>query len=173
MERNVKMMHQHGIMGVVFGMLHSDGRIDKERTRRLIELARPMQVTFHRAFDMANDPYRALDDLLELGVDRLLTSGQELNAMRGLGLITELQKRAGDDMIIMPAVEVTVENARHIVEAAKVREIHVGSNVERQIQTGMKYQNPRVSMGDDFELPEFAMPYTSAELVREIADAIS
>lgn len=173
MERNVKMMHQHGIMGVVFGMLHPDGRIDRERTRRLIELARPMQVTFHRAFDMARDPYEALDDLLDLGVDRLLTSGQELNAMRGLGLIAELQKRAGDDLIVMPAVEVTVENARHIVEVARVREIHVGSNVERWVPTGMQYQNPRVSMGDDFELPEFAMPVTSAELVRQIVDVIN
>ena len=172
MEQNVKMMHQHGIMGIVFGMLLPDGQIDKARMRRLIDLARPMQVTCHRAFDMSRDPFESLDLLLELGVDRLLTSGQELNAMRGLGLIAELQKRAGNDMTIMPAVEVTVENARHIVQTANLREIHIGSNVERQVPTGMRYQNPRVSMGDDFELPEYAMPYTSAELVREIVDAV-
>ncbi|MEM7114432.1 MAG: copper homeostasis protein CutC [Chloroflexota bacterium] len=173
MEQDVKLMHQHGVMGVVFGMLLPNGRIDKERTRRLLDLARPMQVTFHRAFDMSRDPFEALDDLLELGVDRILTSGQELTAMRGLDLLTKLQARAGDDLIIMPAVEVTAENARHIVETTKVREIHIGSNVERQIPSGMVYQNPRVSMGDDTELPEYAMPYTSAALVREVVEAVS
>ncbi|MGB1249416.1 MAG: copper homeostasis protein CutC [Candidatus Promineifilaceae bacterium] len=172
MAQNVKMMHQHGIQGVVFGMLLPDGQIDKKRMQRLIELARPMEVTCHRAFDMSRDPFEALDTLLELGVDRLLTSGQELNALRGLDLLTKLQQRAGDDLIIMPAVEVTVENARQIVETAKVREIHIGSNVERQRQTGMCYQNPRVSMGDDFELPEYSMPYTSAELVQEIVEQV-
>lgn len=172
MEQDVKLMHQHGVQGVVFGMLLANGRIDKERTRRLLELARPMEVTFHRAFDMARDPYEALDDLLELGVDRLLTSGQELTAMRGLGLIRELQARAGNALTLMPAVEVTAENARHIVETTNVREIHIGSNVERPLPSRMAYQNPRVSMGDDTELPEYAMPYTAADLVQEVVSAV-
>ena len=173
MRRNVKMMHQHGIMGVVFGMLNPDSTIDKERTRELLELARPMQVTFHRAFDMTRDPLAALDTLLDLGIDRVLTSGQELTAWHGLPLITELQKRAGDDMVIMPAVQVTVDNAREIVQNASLREIHVGSNVERLRPSQMTFKNEKASMGDDVELPEYAMPYTDAALVNEIVTAVA
>ena len=171
--RDTKLMHGRGITGVVFGLLNPDGTIDRERTQKLIELARPLPVTFHRAFDMTRDPLAALDTLLELGVDRLLTSGQELTAWQGLPLIAELQKRAGAAMTIMPAVQVTVENARQIVTTAKLREIHIGSNVERQIPSQMIYQNPRVAMGDDTDLPEYAMPYTNAELVREIVAAVA
>ena len=171
--RDTKLMHQHEISGVVFGLLNPNGTIDKERTAKLIELARPFPVTFHRAFDMTRDPFEALDTLLELGVDRLLTSGQELTAWQGLPLISELQKRAGEAMIIMPAVQVTAANAREIVQTAGLHEIHIGSNVERQIPSGMVYQNPRVAMGDDTELPEYAMPYTAADLVNEIVQAVA
>ena len=172
MRRNVKMMHQHGVIGVVFGMLQPDGTIDRARTAELIDLARPMQVTFHRAFDMTRDPYEALDALLALGVDRILTSGQALTALDGLDVITELQKRAADKLIIMPAVEVTAVNARHIVTTANLREIHIGSNVETQRASGMTFQNKVASMGDDIALPEYSMPYTSAALVREIVEAV-
>ena len=173
MRENVKRMHEFGIMGVVFGILKPNGTIDVDRTRALLELARPMQVTFHRAFDMTRDPYEALDQLLELGVERLLTSGQERTAWQGLPLITELQRRAGKEIIVMPAVQVTAENARALVAAANLREIHVGSNVERMRPSRMTFRNPRSSMGDDTELPEYAMPVADAALVREIVEAIS
>lgn len=172
MRRDVKLMHQHHVTGVVFGMLKPDGTIDQDRTAELIDLARPMQVTFHRAFDMTRDPHEALDTLLAAGVDRVLTSGQAPTAMQGLPLIAELQQRAGDGLIIMPAVEVTAANARHIVQTANLREIHIGSNVEEQVASRMRFQNQTVSMGDDTGLPEYTMPYTSATLVREIVDAV-
>ena len=173
MRRDVKMMHQHGVMGVVFGMLTPDGQIDKARTAELIELARPMQVTFHRAFDMAEDPYKALDELMSLGVDRILTSGQALTASAGLPVIAELQRRAGADLIIMPAVDITPANVLHIVQQANLREIHVGSTVSTQVTSKMAYQNNRVSMGDDTELPEYAMPYTSAALVSKMVEILN
>ncbi len=72
-----------GAKGVVFGLLTPDGKIDKQRTRQLIELARPMTVTFHRAFDLCQNPDEALEDLIDLGIDRLLTSGQKAEALRG------------------------------------------------------------------------------------------
>jgi copper homeostasis protein len=79
-----------GANGVVFGLLKPNGRIDKPRTRELIELARPMSVTFHRAFDLCRDPGEGLDDLIELGVDRLLTSGQNADALSGADCIKAL-----------------------------------------------------------------------------------
>ena len=172
MKRNTAMMRQHDIMGVVFGMLNADGTIDRNRMRELIDLARPLKVTCHRAFDMCRDPFEAIDILLELGVDRLLTSGQELTASKGMGLIAKLQQHVGDEMILMPAVEVTVENVAEIIATTKVREVHVGSNVESPIPSGMRYQNPRVSMGDDTSLDEFAMATTDAKKVAELISQI-
>ena len=114
MRRNVKLMQRANVTGVVFGMLNPNGTIDVERTRELIDLAGPLQVTFHRAFDMSRDPFEALDALLACGVHRILTSGQAPTALEGLDLITQLQKRAGEACIILPAVNITAENAHHI-----------------------------------------------------------
>lgn len=173
MRRDTSRMHQYNVMGVVFGILTPEGRVDKQRTAELIERARPLQVTFHRAFDMTRDPLEALDDLLALGVDRILTSGQALTAMQGLETIAKLQKRAEADMIIMPAVGVNADNARHIIEIANIREIHIGSDVESKVASHMTFQNPRVAMGDDIELLEYSMPYTAAALVREVTQAVN
>lgn len=173
MRRDTKRMHQHKVMGVVFGMLNSDGTVDQKRTAELIDLARPLQVTFHRAFDMTRDPLEALDTLMELGVERILTSGQALTAMQGLETIAKLQKRAANDLIIMPAVGVSANNARHIIDTANVREIHIGSDVETNVVSGMSFQNPHVAMGDDTELPEYTMPYTTSTLVNAVVKTVN
>ncbi len=172
MVRDVRFLQQQPVTGIVFGMLLPDGRVDVERTRRLIDLARPMQVTFHRAFDMSRDPFEALDSLSELGVERILTSGQQPTAAQGLPLITALQKQAGDGLIIMPAVAISAENAAEIVRTSGVRELHIGSNASHQLTSGMQFQNAHSSMGDDLSLSEYALTYTSAAKVRTIVDAV-
>ena len=98
--------------GVVIGLLTADGEIDAERTRALIALARPLSVTFHRAFDVTADPFGALETLIGLGVDRVLTSGQEASVLEGLPLIVELMQRAGDRIIIMPGGGITGAQCR-------------------------------------------------------------
>jgi len=110
--------------GVVIGLLTADGEIDEKRTRALIELARPLSVTFHRAFDVAADPFGALETLIKLGVDRVLTSGQEATALEGLPLIAELIERAGDRIVIMPGGGITARNVERIVTQARPRELH-------------------------------------------------
>ena len=102
MRRDVELAKRLGADGVVIGLLTEDATVDLERTRTLVELARPMSVTFHRAFDMARDPYQALEDLVSLGVDRVLTSGQEASVVEGLDLLAELVRRAGDRIVVMP-----------------------------------------------------------------------
>ncbi|MEO1087359.1 MAG: copper homeostasis protein CutC, partial [Acidobacteriota bacterium] len=96
-----------GADGVVFGVLCADGTVDRDATARLIDAARPMSVTFHRAFDMTRDPFEALDALIELGVDRLLTSGQEATVADGVELLTALVERAGDRLVVMPGCGLT------------------------------------------------------------------
>jgi copper homeostasis protein len=105
MKSDIEMAKAEGADGVVIGLLTAAGGVDMARTRELISLARPLSMTFHRAFDMTPDPFRALEALIELGVDRVLTSGQEATVLEGLPLIVEFMKRAGDRIVIMPAAE--------------------------------------------------------------------
>ena len=94
MLRDIEEAKRLVVHGVVFGILTPDGRVDKMRTKQLIEAARPLSVSFHRAFDMTVDPLQALEDLIDLGVDRILTSGQEPSVSEGTALIAELVRRA-------------------------------------------------------------------------------
>ena len=94
MRRDIEMAKSAGVQGVVVGILQSDGGIDTRRTRELIAVARPLSITFHRAFDMCRDPREALAELIDMGVDTLLTSGQAATAEAGIPLIAELVARA-------------------------------------------------------------------------------
>ena len=145
MRRDIEEAKRLGVHGVVFGLLTADGKIDKDRTAKLIEEARPLRVTFHRAFDMTIDPFEALEDLIELGVDRILTSGQEPSTDKGIHLIAELVKRAGDRVIILPGCGIKEDNIRELVSKTGVQECHVTG--KHQIPSEMTYTNPRVFMG--------------------------
>lgn len=105
MKLDIEFAKQFNVAGVVLGILNENGTVDKKRTKILIDLVRPMQVTFHRAFDMARDPFEALDDLIELGIDRVLTSGQELTVVEGMETLKKLIDKAGDKIIILPGGE--------------------------------------------------------------------
>jgi copper homeostasis protein len=111
--------------GVVFGVLRSDGSVDAEETARLVALARPMSVTFHRAFDEASDPMQALEALASAGIDRLLTSGQQPTAMEGAGLIGQLVARSRGRVAIMAGAGIGAGNAGDIIRKTGVNEIHV------------------------------------------------
>ena len=99
---DIELCKQLKVHGVVFGCLTKDGDIDVPLMRRLIETAKPLSVTCHRAFDVCRDPFAALEQLIELGCDRILTSGQQSDAVKGIPLIAELVKRAAGRIIIMP-----------------------------------------------------------------------
>ena len=145
MRREVKVARDLGANGIVIGCLNSDGTIDVEHSKALIELARPLNVTFHRAFDMTRDAFEALDTLIELGVDRILTSGQEPTVLEGAELIASLREKAGERVIILPGGGVTERNLAKIVELTGVSEIHIGTR--QPVESGMKFRNERVYMG--------------------------
>lgn len=158
-----------GADGIVLGLLRPDGTVDEERTRELVALARPLPVTFHRAFDMTRDPFEALDALVRLGVDRILTSGQEPSVVEGLELITELVRRAAGRVIIMPGGGVTARNVASIVHASGVREVHFASLEPREGR--MQYRNPRVFMGGTLRPPEYSQDVTRPESVATVIGA--
>jgi copper homeostasis protein len=110
--------------GVVIGLLNADGTIDKKRTAKLIEAAYPLGVTFHRAFDRCLDPFEALEQLIDIGCERILTSGQQPAAPDGVGLIAELNKKADERIIIMPGSGVRKENIKMLAEKTGCKEFH-------------------------------------------------
>ena len=130
----------------------------------ITELARPMSVTFHRAFDMCRDPYKALDQLIEIGVDRILTSGQKNMAPDGVGLIAELIKLAGDRVIIMPGAGLEPENIKEFHRKVKAKEYH--STLSAPIESTMQYRRSDVYMGGLSAIPEFSWLQTSVDRVR-------
>lgn len=152
--------------GVVIGLLEADGTVDAGRTRDLIAQARPLSVTFHRAFDMTPDSFEALATLIELGVDRVLTSGQETTVLEGLPVIAELVRRAGDRIIVMPGGGITARNVERIVGALQPREIHFAAL--EPMPGGMRFRRDHVFMGGELRPPEYDRLVTSAAAVRSV-----
>ena len=165
MRRDVALAKRLGAHGVVFGILRPDGTVDTERSRALIELARPLSVTFHRAFDVTRDPYQALEDLIELGVDRVLTSGQEISVLEGLDLIADLVCKAAGRIIIMPGGG-TERNIKKVVSCCGVNEVHVIAPTV--VESRMNYRNNRVFMGGELRPPEYSRITTNPEGIQQL-----
>ena len=165
MERDVVACKKLGVDGMVIGLLTADGDIDVPRTQRLVELAAPMPVTFHRAFDVARDPSKALEDIIDAGCNRLLTSGQEASAPEGAALIAELRQAAGKRLVVMPGAGVRLNNIARLVSETGCVEYHTSGRMP--IANGMRYRNERVKMGGPGQ-DEYAILETSADLVKQI-----
>lgn len=166
MRADIETAKAEGANAVVIGILTEAGLIDVDRTRQLIALARPMSVTFHRAFDMTPDAFEALETLIGLGVERVLTSGQEATVLEGLPLIAELIRRAGDRIVVMPGGGITARNVERIVAAAKPAEIHFAAL--ETAASGMQVRRPHVFMGGELRPPEYDRLETSVSGIRSV-----
>ena len=169
MLRDIEIAKSLGVYGVVFGLLTVDGKVDKTRTGRLIEASRPLAVTFHRAFDMTVDPFEALEDLIELGVDRILTSGQEPSAEHGIPLIKKLVNIAHERTIILPGCGIDETNIAEIVSKTRVCECHVTG--KHQIPSRMAYTNPKIFMGVP-GAPEYEKTAVDPNRIRALRAAV-
>jgi copper homeostasis protein len=169
MRADVETAKVEGANGVVIGQLTAAGEIEIGRTRELVALARPLSVTFHRAFDVAAEPFAALETLIELGVDRVLTSGQEASVLEGLPLIVELMKRAGDRIVVMPGGGITARNIERIVGSARPREIHFAAL--EPVESAMRFRRPHVFMGGELRPPEYDRLESSAATIGAIVKA--
>lgn len=145
MRRDIRVAASLGAAGVVVGALTPDGAVDVRCTRALVEAARPMSVTFHRAFDACRDPEAALEALITLGVDRVLTSGGAATAEQGVERLGALVRQAAGRIAILAGGSVNEANAARIVAASGVREVHV--RLTRQDASPMTHHNPAVDFG--------------------------
>jgi copper homeostasis protein len=125
---------------VVIGLLNSDGSIDIKRTSKLIEAAYPLDVTFHRAFDRCRDPFEAMEQLIQMGCERILTSGQKPVAPEAMDLIAQLNKAANERIIIMPGSGVRKENIKILAEQTGCVEFH--SSLRGKVKTAMEFIHP-------------------------------
>ena len=166
MKRDISQCQRLSVDGIVFGILNPDGTIDKKRCKELIGQARPLKVTCHRAFDMTRDPFEALEDCIEAGFDRILTSGQRPSATEGAQLIAELVERANGRIAIMPGSGVNENTVENIVSVTKAKEIHFSATNFRD--SSMAYRNPKIAgMGSD-EGSEFKLRIVDPLRIRAI-----
>ncbi len=167
MEEDIRICRELGVDGVVFGCLTEEGEIDREANRRLVELARPMSVTFHRAFDRTADPMKALEDIISLGCNRILTSGQQPKAIDGINLLAQLEKKLKEYPLppiqLLAGSGVNEENIRQIFDATGIHEYHFSARVN--VVSKMKHYNHEVYMGAK-RADESNSLVTSAEKVR-------
>jgi len=153
-KQDVLMCKKMGTNGVVVGFLNTDGSIDIEKTKQIIELAKPMEITFHRAFDMCNNHKLALEQLIEIGVDRVLTSGGMNKAEQGADLLAELVELADNRIVIMPGSGVNERNMAELITKTKATEFH--SSAKMFEPSKMKYFNKNISMGGESDVDEFS-----------------
>ena len=168
---DVGVARELGADGVVIGALRADGSLDLDLTRRLLEAARPMAVTFHRAFDVCRDADGALEELVGLGVDRVLTSGQAATASDGASAIARLVMRSAGRIGILAGGGVNEENAAALIAATRVREIHVRCVSPRP--TPMRHRNPRVTFQRSVTPDDGVRMVTDAARIRRVVEATS
>ncbi|EOL8956277.1 copper homeostasis protein CutC [Cronobacter dublinensis] len=149
---DIAFIRELGFAGLVTGVLNEDGEVDIARMRKIMRAADGMAVTFHRAFDMCASPLKALEELTDLGVARILTSGQQATAEKGISLITEL-KRQSRAPIIMAGAGVRLSNL-DLFLAQGIDELHSSAGIH--IASPMRYRNTGVSMSSDASADEYA-----------------
>jgi copper homeostasis protein len=132
MEDDIKLCKKLDCDGIVTGLLNSDGTVDAERCKKLVELAYPMEVTFHRAFDRTPDPFAAMEDIIQIGCGRILTSGQEQHAIDGAALIAQLIQQANNRIVIMPGSGVRSTNIEAIASLTKATEFHSSARIYKE-----------------------------------------
>lgn len=154
--------------GVVFGILKEDGQVDVERTQDLVRLARPLEVTFHRAFDMARDMKQSLEAMISAGVARVLTSGGERRVEDGAERVRALSEMARGRISIMAGGGIRQSNVYRVIAATGVRELHASAAVS--VSSPMRYRNEKVSMGP-IKGREYRRAVVSEETVRRLLHA--
>ena len=169
MEADIRMVKQCGCEGVVLGILQKDGRVNVSQTKALVALAKPMQVTFHRAIDMTPDYSKALEDIIETGCHRILTSGQKNTALEGIEAIKILVNQAKGRIEIMAGSGINAHNAKLLLHTG-VNALHLTGKSSRDSE--MVYRKEEIAMGGLSEVPEYEVVYSDSMKIRAVVDCV-
>ncbi|KFC61359.1 Cytoplasmic copper homeostasis protein cutC [Devosia sp. LC5] len=167
---DIKAMRDLGVVGVVIGCLTADGEIDEARTRALVDAARPMKVTCHRAFDMTRDYRAAIEALVRAGVDRVLTSGQRDTAVEGIDILKDTTAIADGRIVVMACGALDQGNIAQVRRATGVDEMHFAAL--KTLKSGMEFRNPHVGMGGTAIEREYEITVTDEDAVRATIAAV-
>ena len=170
MKREIKLMKELKIDGIVFGILTKEGKVDKERCSKLLDLWGTNKATFHRAIDVSSNLNEACEDIISLGFERILTSGGETNVMSGIIKLKELVEKYNDKIIIMPGSGINERNIEYINDTIKANEYHMTAN--KTVESVMQYRNENVFMGASLRPSEFSVKYTDENKVKNIKSKI-
>ncbi|MDR1516767.1 MAG: copper homeostasis protein CutC [Dysgonamonadaceae bacterium] len=171
MLKDIETARKLGVDGIVIGCLTPQGDVDRLRNRELIDAAEGLSVTFHRAFDMTRNARNSLEEIISLGCDRVLTSGQQPKAEQGIPLLKELVEQDGNRIIIMPGSGINETNIEKIARETGAREFHLSARSPRESR--MEYRNQTVSMGGvNININEYEQLLTDAEKVRKTLERL-
>ena len=170
MQEDIRMAKAFGCDGVVLGILQKDGRVNIAQTKALVDLAKPMLTTFHRAIDMTPDYGEALENVIQTGCHRILTSGQKNTAFEGIEAIKKLVKQASGRIEIMAGSGVNADNAQRFLYTG-VNALHLTGKATRDSE--MIYRRAEIMMGGLSEVPEYEIVYSDAEKIRAVAEILA
>lgn len=171
MQYDIATVKELGADGVVFGALDAKGRVDIKAMECLVNCAQGLSLTFHRAFDMCSDPMQALEDIIALKFNRILTSGLENNASDGAHTIARLIQRANNRIIIMPGCGINPQNIRQIASITKACEFHFSASTN--LSSLMEYKNPKVHMGGNIFVDDYDRKVSSDIIIRQNMQALN
>ncbi len=170
MRRDIDFCGECGTNGIVIGILRADGTVDVERTAMLIEMAHPMEVTFHRAFDMIRDPFSGLEDVIATGANRILTSGHKNQVTDGTELIKQLVGKAHNRIIIMPGGGINISNIEMVARSTGAGEFHFTGR--KTIESSMIFRKEGIYMGGHPDVPEFSRKVADPGIIKGVIEIL-
>ncbi|CAN5424888.1 copper homeostasis protein CutC [soil metagenome] len=167
MKRDIEKCRESGVAGIVTGILKDNGSVDIERCKVLISAAKPLPVTFHRAFDLTSDAFTSLEEIIQMGCYRILTSGQRAGAMHGAGFISGLIKQANGRIIVMPGGGINDKNISQLRKTTGANEFHLSARMIKPSK--MLYRNEFVMMSGE-EADEYSHDVLNPEQFKKVRE---
>lgn len=165
MIKDIQAAKELQVDGIVIGCLTANGDVDIKQMEHLMREADGLSVTFHRAFDMCRNPHQTLQEIIALGCDRILTSGQQPTAVQGIPMLKQLQMEADEHIIIMPGCGINPSNIQQIANETGTKEFHLSGRTN--VNSRMRFRNPNVSMGGTVHIDEYVQQVTDEDIIRE------
>lgn len=165
MIKDIQAAKEFQVDGIVIGCLTANGDVDVKQMEHLMREADGLSVTFHRAFDMCRNPHQTLQEIIALGCDRILTSGQQPTAVQGIPMLKQLQMEADEHIIIMPGCGINPTNIQQIANETGTKEFHLSGRTN--VNSRMRFRNPNVSMGGTVHIDEYVQQVTDEDIIRK------